>query len=158
MQQFPQALVGVAYRQLCHSPSHGGKQGWVGLGLPQAMPQQSLDGVAQRWFFWIVLMHDHRATQCSGAGGVGLLVLVRSLGEGHQNRRCVANRQLAEAAGTGSADGQIGVLQQTGNSMQVICASAVLMWEIIFLGEKPEIEQTAFAKLVAKSESLRLPQ
>ena len=60
-------------------------------------------------------MDDHRSANFSGAGGIGLLVLIRSLGEGHQDGGSPAHRQFAEAAGASSADGKVGMLQQAWN-------------------------------------------
>ena len=60
-------------------------------------------------------MHDHGAAEFSGTGGIGVLVVVGGLGKWHQDRWCSAHGQLADAAGPRTTDGQIGLLQQSGN-------------------------------------------
>ena len=60
-------------------------------------------------------MHDHGGPQLSRTGSVGFLMLICSLGIGHQHGRGCSDGQFAEAAGTGAADAEICVLQQAGN-------------------------------------------
>ena len=64
---------------------------------------------------WGVLVHDHGATQFGGAGGIGVLVLIGCLGEGHQDAGRAAHRQFTQAARTGTANRQVGMLQQAGD-------------------------------------------
>ena len=59
-----------------------------------------------------MLGDDHRRPQGRGRLRIGILVLLSSLGVGHQNGRGAADGQFAEAAGPRPADGQVGVLQQ----------------------------------------------
>ena len=42
-------------------------------------------------------------------------MLIGGLGEGHQHGGCSAHGQFTQAAGTGSADGEVGVLEQGRN-------------------------------------------
>ena len=59
-----------------------------------------------------VLVDDHSPALLSGTGGVGLLVLIRRLGERHQDRGGSAHRQFTQTAGAGTAHRQVGMLQQ----------------------------------------------
>ena len=62
-------------------------------------------------------MHDHGSPKRSGAGCVGLLMLVCRLGEGHQDGWGATDGQFTQAAGARTADGEIGMLQQTRHLM-----------------------------------------
>ena len=115
MQHLHQPLLGIAHRQPFHPLSKLQQRIRCWIAAPQARAEQAPEGGAQGGMLRLVLVHDHRSANGGRAGGIGVLVLIRRLGEGHQNGGGAAHRQFAEAAGTGSADHQIGVLQQPGD-------------------------------------------
>ena len=84
-------------------------------GIAQSYGEEPLNGVQQRGLSGVVLMNDYGGTKGRGAGSIRLLVLVRRLREGHQHGWSPADRQLTEAAGSGTTDGQVSMLQQPWN-------------------------------------------
>ena len=60
-------------------------------------------------------MHDHCSSASCGTGGVGIPMAIGGLGKRDQHGGCATHGQFTQAAGAGSADGQIGMLQQRWN-------------------------------------------
>ena len=85
----------------------------VSLGVAKLVTEKMLNCLPQDRCLWWVLMDNDSSSLLSGTGGVGLLVLIGRLGEGHQDCGSSAHRQFTQAAGTGTAHGQVCVLQQT---------------------------------------------
>ena len=77
--------------------------------------QQAIDGLLQHPLLRRMLLNNHCGTQRSCAGGIGILMLICRLGEGHQHCGSAADREFAEAPGSSAADGQVGMLQQRRN-------------------------------------------
>ena len=106
----------------------------IGVGLAKARAKQPLDGVGENRVVWIVLMHDHGRTKRRGTGGIGILMAIGGLGEGHQHAGSSADGEFAEASGTGSADGQVGMLQQPGDVIAEAALHQVGVTQLVDLG------------------------
>ena len=108
-------MFGIAHGELFHTCCHRDQRISSWITTAQTWSQETPEGVSQRVVFRLVLVHDHGGAQGGGTGCIGILVLIGSLGERHQNAGCAGDGEFAQAAGSSSADGQIGMLQQPWN-------------------------------------------
>ena len=112
MQQVGELDIRIGLGQFFHAVAHRIQESRQLRGLTQSFRQEVLDLIGKGVMGRIVLMNNHGSSDGCCTGGVGILMLIRGLRERHQNGWCVANGEFTDAPRTGSADGEIGMLQQ----------------------------------------------
>ena len=112
MQQVGELDIRIGLGQLIHAAAHRIQESRQLRGLTQSFRQEVLDLIGKGVMGRIVLMNNHGSPEGCCTGGVGILMLIRGLGKRHQHGGCVANGEFTDAPRTGSADGEIGMLQQ----------------------------------------------
>ena len=134
LKQAGQLLVSIAFSQLFHSLFHLLEQVGLCVGEAKARAKKPLDDVGESMVVWIVLMHDYCSPKRRGTGGICILMAISGLGEGHQHSGSSADGEFTEASGTSAADGQVRMLQQSGDFIAEAALGQIGVRQLVDLG------------------------